>query len=363
MDNALSNQRTSNDPAGAKFGWVRLTLDLALLWSFISAISIPLRIDNWPPAVFLSYPPRAPYILLAVGFAIYLLITRFLLRQIQRGYWIRLGMSLAVIICCIYSLGWNPLRTLPVIASDTLRSSISLVTANTGEHSVEFVDQLAKTNLPAVICLQEIPVRHHEAIATRFPSHQLFYSKDDTNLDHDGDLVFTNVTCLDRSTFDTEQAVVDANVTGYRTFAVVAPLRSNPSESLAIVNVHTTKALVFHAGLQGFIFETPRKSQRHVDERIAIEAWANKQPSKLGILLAGDFNAPPHTVGARFQQFTNSHLVTTNSSLLTFPESWPVLGIDHVFGNARVHFTKSEVLRNPFSDHRYRRVEFSSSDL
>ena len=148
-----------------------------------------------------------------------------------------------------------------------------------------------------------------------------------------------------------------------RASGLVASSTTFLSESLAIVNVHTTKALVIRAGLQGFVFETPRKSQRYVDERIALEAWTNKQPTKLGILLAGDFNAPTHTVGARFQQFTNSHLVTTNSSLLTFPESWPVLGIDHVFGNARIQFTKSEVLRNPSSDHRYRRVEFSSPDL
>ena len=363
MDNALSNQETPNDPAQPRFSWVRLALDLALLWTFVSAISIPLQIDNWPPAVFLSYLPRAPYILLTVGFAIYLLTTRILRRQIKRGYWLRLGMSLSTIICCIHSLGWNPLGTPLATASDTPKSSISLVTANTGGHPVEFANQLAKTNLPEVICLQEVSVSHREAIAAKFPNHQLFYGTDDTDHNHHGNLVFTSVTCLDRSIFNTEQAVVIANVTGYRTFAVVAPFRSVPSESLAIVNVHTTKALVFHAGLQGFIFETPRKSQRHANERIAIEAWANKQPSKLGIVLAGDFNAPTHTVGARFQQFTNSHLVTTNSSLLTFPESWPVLGIDHVFGNARIQFTKSEVLRNPSSDHRYRRVEFSSLDL
>ena len=271
-------------------------------------------------------------------------------------------MSLATTICCIYSLGWNPLRTPPVVASDTPKFSISLVTANTSGHPIEFANQLTQTNLPEIICFQEVSVSHREEIATKFPNHQLFYGTDDADHAHNGNLVFTNVTCLDRSTFDTEQAVVDANVTGYRTFAVVAPLRSTPSESLAIVNVHTTKALAFHAGLQGFIFETPRKSHQHINERIAIEAWTNKQPSTLRILLAGDFNAPTQTVGARISEFTNSHLVSTNSSLLTFPESWPVLGIDHVFGNARICFTKSEVLRNPSSDHRYRRVEFYSSD-
>ena len=138
MDNALSNQETPNDPAQPRFSWVRLALDLALLWSFVSAISIPFQIDNWPPAVFLSYLPRAPYILLAV---IYLLTTRILRHQIKRGYWLRLGMSLATIICCIHSLGWNPLRTPPAIASDTSKSSISLVTANTGGHPVEFAGQ------------------------------------------------------------------------------------------------------------------------------------------------------------------------------------------------------------------------------
>ena len=358
MDNTLPDQKTSNDPTRPKFSWIRLAFDLVLLWSFISAISIPLQIDNWPLAVFLSYPPRAPYILLAAGFAVYLLLTRILLRQIKRGHWLRLGMSLTTIICCIYSLGWNPLRTPPAIAGDTSKFSISLVTANTGGHPVELADQLAKTRLSEVICLQEVSVSHRKKIAARFPNHQLFYGTDDTDHGNNGDLVFTNVTCLDRSTFDTEQAVVNANVTGYRTFAVVAPLRSAPSESLAIVNVHTTKALAFHAGVQGFIFETPRKSQQHVDERIAIEAWVNQQPSNQTILLAGDFNAPTKTVGVRFREFTNSHLAATNSSPLTFPESWPMLGIDHVFGNGRIHFTKSEVLRNPSSDHRYRRVEF-----
>jgi len=361
-ESLLSDQKTPDAPARTKFSWVRLALDLALLWSFISAISIPLQIDHWPPAVFLSYPPRAPYILLAVGFAIYLLITRILLRQINRGYWLRLGMSLATIVGCIYSLGWNPLRTPPAIASNASKPSISLVTANTGGHPIEFAAQIANPRLPEIICLQEVSVSHRKAIAARFPDHQLFYGADDTDHDPSGNLLFTNVTCLHRSTFDTEQAVVDANVTGYRTFAVVAPLRSDPSQSLAIVNVHTTKALAFHAGLQGFIFETPRKSQKHVAERIAIEGWAKKQPNNLGILLAGDFNAPTQTVGARFSEFINSHLTANSSSLLTFPESWPVLGIDHVFGNARIHFTKSEVLRNPSSDHRYRRVEFRFPD-
>ena len=135
MDNALSNQETPNDPAQPRFSWVRLALDLALLWSFVSAISIPFQIDNWPPAVFLSYLPRAPYILLAV---IYLLTTRILRGQIKRGYWLRLGMSLSTIICCIHSLGWNPLGTPLATASDTPKSSISLVTANTGGHPVEF---------------------------------------------------------------------------------------------------------------------------------------------------------------------------------------------------------------------------------
>ena len=372
MDNARSDPTTPDAPNRPGFSVVRWMFDLALLWSFISALSIPLRIDNWPTAVFLSYPPRITYILFATGFAIYLLLTQVLLTgalpfrglfsRIKRGYWIRLGMSLITIIGCIVSLGWNPLRTTPVIATDTSSPSLSLVTANTGGRPVEFADQLAKTIHPDIICLQEVSVSHRKAIAASFPNHQLFYGTEDVDHGNSSILVFTNVTCLHRATFLTKQAVVSADVTGYRTFAVVAPLRSNPTQSLAIVNVHTTKALALHAGLQEFMFQTPYKSQQHVDERIAIDAWTSKQPNGQGILLAGDFNAPTHTVGARFHQFTNSHLATTNSSLLTFPESWPILGIDHVFGNERIYFTKSEVLRNQSSDHRYRRVEFKSQD-
>jgi len=146
MDTTLPDQKTSTTSARAKFRWIRLAFDLILLWSFISAISVPLQIDNWPPAVFLSYPPRAPYILFAVGLAIYLLVTRILLRQIKHGYWLRLSMSLITIVCCTHSLGWHPLRTPPEILGETSKLSICLVTANTGDHPVEFADQLSKTS-------------------------------------------------------------------------------------------------------------------------------------------------------------------------------------------------------------------------
>jgi len=107
MDNARSDPTTPDAPNRPGFSVVRWMFDLALLWSFISAISIPLRIDNWPTAVFLSYPPRITYILFATGFAIYLLLTQVLLTRalpfrglfsrIKRGYWIRLGMSLPLL--------------------------------------------------------------------------------------------------------------------------------------------------------------------------------------------------------------------------------------------------------------------------
>lgn len=354
----MSDRDLATVEAHPKFGWLRFIFDLTLLWSFISALSIPLELDNWPPAVFLSYPPRALFILLAAGFATYLLLARIFLRRTRRGYWLRLCTSLVIITCCISSLGWNPLRSIP---NDSNAVHFSLISANTGGHPVEFTNRLDQANAPDIICLQEASINHRQAIAAKLPNYQLFYSNDDPACDQDGALVFSNVIGLLKSTFETERAVVDSDVTGYRTFAVQTALRSEPSKSIAIVNVHTTKALAFHAGLQGFFFQTPAKSQRHVDERIAIEAWANKQPDNTAILLAGDFNAPTKTVGARFRQFTNSHLVASANSLLTFPEAWPVMGIDHVFGNETINFTKSEVLRNETSDHRYRRVEFNWS--
>lgn len=341
--------------AQPRFGWLRLIFDAALLWSFLSAISIPLRLDNWPPAVFLSYPPRAPYILFGVGYASYLLLTLLSRHQAKHAARIRICICLITVISCIYSLGWNPLRATPHAPS---KNSFSLVTANTGGHPVEFVNRTSQVKHPHIICLQEVSLSHRKAIETAFPNHQWFYGTDDKDHDRNDNLVFTNTTGLLRSTFETERATVVADITGYRTFAVQTPLRSEPSKSIAIVNVHTAKALAFHAGLQGFISETPSKSHQHVDERTGIEAWANKQPANTAILMAGDFNAPTKTVGVRFSQFTNSHLIASTNSLLTFPADWPMLGIDHVLGNNQVDFTKSEVFQNESSDHHYRRVEF-----
>jgi len=340
----------------------RLVFDLALLWSFASAISIPLRFDNWPPAVFLTYPPRGPYILIGIVFACYLILNKCIRTSVFPTLWyrIRLGISLATVVLCIYSQGWNPLRQ--VISKPPVNNTsdcLSLISANTGGHPVEFADQLDGSDLPDIICLQESVIAHRQSIADRLPNYQLYYGSDDVSFNHNSGFVRSNVIGLLKSTFATDGAIVDSDLTGYRTFAVTAPLISQPKTSLTIVNVHTTKALVFHAGLGGFLLETPSKARRHVSERIAIEEWISNQPKNSPIVLAGDFNAPTKTVGARFHHFTDSHMAASNHALLTFPENFPVLGIDHVFGSAQIEFIKSQAAPNPHSDHCYRRVEMA----
>jgi len=125
----------------------RLVFDLALLWSFASAISIPLRFE-----------PRGPYILIGIVFACYLILNKYIRTSVFPTLWyrIRLGISLATVVLCIYSQGWNPLRQ--VISNspvNNMSDCLSLISANTGGHPVEFADQFDGSDLPDIICLQE----------------------------------------------------------------------------------------------------------------------------------------------------------------------------------------------------------------
>ncbi len=320
------------------------------VWTVLSAIALPLHLDNWPTAVFLTYIPRPLYIALGLVFSFCF--------WFHKRY-LKLGITTFAIALCIYSLGWGggPVTN----PSSATATSLTLLSMNVHEHPKELKDFMDQQGLkPDILCLQEVSKSGSLAAAREGMTDYEFYWGDrNLKQPYPKGAAFTSIIGLLKSSFETNDVAFDYAITGYRTFAVTAQLipqlkRSNRKlaqqpQRLTIANVHTTKALAFHAGIKGFITETPAKAARHINERHQLETWAAAQT--VPVLAAGDFNAPYGSVGTRITGLHSSHQQAGEGPLLTFPSKLPLLGIDHIQGNAQVQFHSSLVLSPDFSDH------------
>lgn len=327
----------------------------------MSAIALPLQLDNWPPAVFLTYIPRPLYIALGLVLSIVFLI--------QKRY-LKLSIATFAIALCIYSMGWGdgPMAK----SSSATAPNLTLLSMNVHEQPAQLHDLMANEGLEAdILCLQEVSYWPRQALLKALPNYEFYWGNSSGSLQSNRDLkqsategiAFSSIIGLRKSSFETDSVKIIPAITGYRTFAVTTQLSQQQNSSrnsvntklaqqpnkIAIANVHTTKALVFHAGIKGFITQTPAKAARHINERKQLEAWATAQP--IPVIAAGDFNAPYGAVGARLAGFHSSHSQAGQGPLLTFPTKLPLLGIDHIQGNAQVKFHSSLVLAADFSDH------------
>ena len=325
-----------------------------LAWTVLSAIALPLQLDYWPPAVFLTYIPRPLYI--GLGFLLGLCF------WLQKRH-LKLGIATFAIALCTYSLGWGGgLTTQP---SSATAPSLTLLSMNIHEQPKALAEFMKNQGLqPDILCLQEVSKSVSLAAAQEaMPDYEFYWGDKGIPTQPPAGATFTSLTGLSKSSFKTDSVTIEPSITGYRTFAVTAQLKAQqklskdepniklaqqPSQ-IAIANVHTTKALVFHAGIPGFITQTPAKAARHINERKQLETWAAAQ--RIPVIAAGDFNAPYGAVGARLAGFHSSHRQVGKGPLLTFPTQLPLLGIDHIQGNTQIQFHSSLVLGPDFSDH------------
>lgn len=288
---------------------------------------------------------------------------------LQRQY-LKLSIVTLSIALCVYSLGWGggPVAK----ASSAIAPSLTLLSMNVHEQTAPLRDFMADEGFEAdILCLQEVSDHPRQTLIQTLPNYEFYGDVHNREKTASEGAAYTSIIGLRKSSFETNRVEITPAITGYRTFAVTAQLKQQPKfpreglsielaqqpTSIAIANIHTTKALVFHSGIKGFITQTPAKAARHINERHRLETWAAAQT--VPVIVAGDFNAPYGSVGARIQGFHSSHHQAGKGPLLTFPSELPLLGIDHIQGNAQIQFHSSLVLAADFSDHLPQVADFS----
>jgi endonuclease/exonuclease/phosphatase family metal-dependent hydrolase len=78
--------------------------------------------------------------------------------------------------------------------------------------------------------------------------------------------------------------------------------------------------------------------------------WLGNVPANEPLILMGDFNSLPGSPPCRLiaKQLRDARmLVTPAPSLRAFPTRLPLLAVDHIFVNDRLHVDNIAVVRNP----------------
>jgi len=320
-----------------------------LVWLAASAVAPWLHLDRWPAAMLLTYPPRLPYAAAA------LVLTILSRRRRQRGMAIVGSLTTLVLLA---TAGWGgatlqPAR--PAVAHTDGELGLLAFNVHNQVAAAALLRELVDREHADIVSLQEVRVNNRKYFVAALPEFEFFWAERSPSFNPRSTGVFASMIAIRRERIDRTAAVeVASGITGYRTFAVRVRIDEQP---LWIVGVHATKPFWTEEGLWVLATTAPGTARWHYEERDRLLKWIAVH-ADAPVVLAGDFNAPLYSHNMRLTGLHDAHLDVGHGPHLTFPAVFPVWGIDHVLGDARVQFSDYRILEAGPSDHRAQFASF-----
>jgi endonuclease/exonuclease/phosphatase (EEP) superfamily protein YafD len=327
-----------------------------LVWLAASAIAPCLHLDRWPLAMLLTYPPRLPYA------AVALVLAMRCSQRRQPGAAIVGALTALVLVATV---GWGgatlqPARAMDADAEGGFGPSLSLLAFNVHNQvaATELLRELVEREHVDIMSLQEVRVNNRKHFVEALPEFAFFWAERSPAFNPRSTGVFASMIAIRRERLDRAVVVkIASGITGYRTFAIRAQIDEQP---LWIVGVHATKPFWLEEGLYELLADAPSKARWHHRERDRLLEWIAVH-ADAPVVLAGDFNAPLHSHNMRLAGLHDAHRDVGRGPHLTVPAAFPLWGIDHVLGDARVQFSDYRTLEGSPSDHRVQLARFRAT--
>ncbi|MCB9799348.1 MAG: hypothetical protein H6757_01140 [Candidatus Omnitrophica bacterium] len=319
--------------------------NLFLFWLLLNSV-FPYLTTPYPQVeIFLTYPPRIFCFAMCFIFAIYLWWKKSRIRLTL--------LSFAVILFAVQIGIGGGYKAVP---ADALR----LLSLNTHEQLEygEDLHQICLDNQIDIILLQEVVPSHWAHIEKVFSEYQFFVPDMDKDIKYKYSWSFALLTGIRKTLLNGAPVDVETGITQYRSFAVKANLRGR---WMWIANVHMTKPISIHQGVLGFFERLQTKAAWHAEEGALLKKWVEEHDD-LPLIAAGDYNAPYYSRYFHSALLTNAHRASGSGWHLSFPNVFPLWGIDHTFGNRWIQFYQYQTPDLGFSDHRAQVVWFGLKD-
>ena len=319
---------------------LRLVESVSFWGVAVCSVASLLHADQFRLGMLLTYSPRLFWLMIATFL--------FFKYAIARSYRWSLLMSIFALL-----LIWDmPLGLGRAAESSDEVHSLTLLSFNTGAE-VDHAEQLSELCVEEgveILSLQEVSSSQREVFANAFPEFHFFHGDESAEFENAEPRVFSSLIGIKKNLLSSHNDVeVFTRITGYRTFAIKA--RLNDGRFLRVANVHTTKPFTIYYGLQKLFSNAARKAARHQNEKELLDVWL-AQDAETPTIIAGDFNAPASSSNLRFEDMFHSHRKAGSGLHLTYPRSFPFIGIDHIVTSEHIVFTTSEIVDAGFSDHR-----------
>ena len=317
-------------------------VELVSFWGVVaSAAASLLHADQFRLGMLLTYSPRIFWLAIA---------TVLLLRYATSKRCLR---SLLIFASALLLIWDTPVGLGRAVDADEKESAaLMLLSFNTGakaDHAGSLRELSSRKGID-ILCLQEVTPSQRDVYANKFPNFRFFHGDESANFEHAQRRVFSSLIGVKADLLSRGSDVeVFTGITGYRTFAIKAKM--NDDRFLRIANVHTTKPFTIYYGLGKIFSNAAHKAARHRDEKKQLGEWLAKD-AQTPTIIAGDFNAPANSENLRFAGMSHSHRQAGTGLHLTYPRSFPFIGIDHILGNDKIVFTSSETVDARYSDHR-----------
>ncbi len=318
--------------------------DLLKSWSFTTLLLLPLLwgwemlfAENGALSALLLYLPQHIFLVLPVLLGMGALLKR-------RGRVVLLNLA-SVAFCLFFPMGWR--LHLPSSANSTTFRLVSF-NIQRGEGDERRTEATLHALNPDIVCLQESGLSTNLAlnaigrhVALGFPGWNAHYAGD--------------VTTLSRFPLASERVYPLAGTR--RTLETVFQTRSGP---LRVLNTHISTTFKGERAptsqLDRFVvlYETARPSaQARLAQLPAMHAAIDGGDARMPLVLAGDFNTPPHGhfYGGLARELNDAFAQVGNGLGLTFPSRFPLLRIDYVWMRG-VRATSAFVGGPSGSDHR-----------
>ena len=293
--------------------------------------------------MMLTYPPRIALLALALVMAIgYLLFRRY----------VRLTFVILFLLMLIHDLPWQANFASGENQANS-KGDLTLLSFN-AKNDFEQRHQLARfceNNQVDILMLQEISAHKRQRFVTELPGYFFFWGDKEHSFEHDERRVFSCLVGIKKSLVDRDSVKVFTGITGYRTIAVDCQLQLGTPVPFRLVNVHCTKPVTIERGVPELVWQSASKAARHRTEKRDLDCWIEQQNDDRATIIAGDFNAPANSFNLRFKNMNHAHRQSGSGPHLTFPRSFPIIGIDHVLGSSKIEFLKCETVDLGFSDH------------
>ena len=310
-----------------------------------SSLASLLRFDTLRIGMLFTYPPRILWMLVAAILLLNCLISKRFYR-----------IALILLFMCI--LVWDtPLGSMGSAFTNRAtggQTKLTLLSFNVANRANQADDMQLLANLCAernvdLLSLQEVSPRRRKFVFDALPEYRFFHGDKTVDFEYAEPYVFSSLIGVKKNLLDENQPVdVFTGITGYRTLAIKVTL--NNGQALKIVNVHTTKPFTLYHGVKKLLTDVANKAERHRSEWQQLKDWLNADTNSPTII-AGDFNAPANSYNLRFPSTSHAHRTAGSGLHLTFPRSFPFIGIDHIVATEEIAFASYDIVDAGFSDH------------